>query len=277
MQALFFTPWRHSPDQMAPYADDLVAGMVYLILLLVQADEFNFARLCVIEGYNLLNQHVHGVTPHVAHRLLTHLAGMSRSTQDMVHWVTRAHLLGPDAATPVNRVLLALFFCSPGMLRDPLNRPIPVRLHVPAQPLREGGDAHLYQLMLRELDETEAALDEAAHELSQGHVAGTRAMRTTPAAIGTFRFIVASCRALVLAQCGWREAALAAAERGLQLAQAHVGPTFWIVPLALAYCGLVARSLAQPHLAQDALTLLRRYAPRFPLTLRMMDMIQRQD
>jgi hypothetical protein len=74
MQLLFFTPSRATPESISTRSDDLVACMVYFILLLVQADEFNFARLCITEGYNLLNLHVQAVTPPVAHRLYTHLA-----------------------------------------------------------------------------------------------------------------------------------------------------------------------------------------------------------
>jgi hypothetical protein len=191
----------------------------------------------------------------------------------MIHWVSRAHALGPSAATPVNRVLLALFYCSPGMLRDPLNRPIPTGLHGPARPLTDGKDFQLYQLMLQELDDTEryVAVREAVASLPPFRVSRFESV--------TFRFVLSGCRALVLAQCGWREEALEAAQRGLVLAKERdeaAGPVYWIMPLALSYCGLVGRSLGHDSLAVEAVAIMRRYAPRFPLTLRMIDILTDQ-
>lgn len=104
------------------------------------------ARLCVMQALALTNMHVNIVSPRVAHRVYAHMAGLSRSTADMTHWVGNAHLLGAEAATPINRVTLSLLFCSPSMLRDPLNRPFPPTLHLPTTPLAaKQKDVLLYQ------------------------------------------------------------------------------------------------------------------------------------
>jgi len=184
---------------------------------------------------------------------------------------SRAHALGPAAATPANRVLLGLFYCSPGLLRDPLNRPIPTALHVPPMPLADGKELQLFQLMLQELDDTDRDL-----AVKEQQPALPLPFRVTRSDGLTFRSVLSSCRALVLAQCGWREAALDAAQRGLTLARERddgAGPVYWIMPLALSYCGLVGRSLGQHSLATEAVSIMRRWAPRFPLTLRMIDIL----
>lgn len=121
----------------------------------MESADFNSARLCFSQAYNLHNIHINQITGSVSHRLYAHLAGMSRGTPDMSHWVIDSHLLGPAANTPVNRVVLCVLYCSPSMLRDPHNKPLPTALFIPDSIMQiPYDDSVLYREMLDEVNET---------------------------------------------------------------------------------------------------------------------------
>lgn len=156
------------------------------------------------------------------------------------------------------------------MLRDPLNRPIPTEgLHVPPEPLRDGKEWQLYSLMLQELDDAERLLVPMP--------CAPPPFTLLEADIATHQVVVLACRALVLAQSGWRHDALQAAEKSVSKARIATGQAaYWILPLALSYCGLVARSLGHLALMDAAIQLLQGQASRFPLSRRMIDILHAQ-
>ena len=63
-------------------------------------------------------------------------------------------------------------------------------------------------------------------------------------------------------------------QRGLSLAKSVQNtPMFWAFPLTISYCGLVAKSFGHAALMEEAIAIMQRYLPRFPLTLRMIDIL----
>jgi hypothetical protein len=255
---VFFSSIQLLPELISGFADILVSTLVMLGVFKIETYDFNGARICFVQAYNILNMNIGDVTPQVSHRLFAHMAGMSRSTKDMTHWVNSAHALGAGGSTPINRVMLSLLYCSPSMLRDPKNKPLPTELYVPAsQNLLHSNDLALYQKMLREFDDTDDVVWETEQRNKQQN------METPPDYLFVYKLITEGCRSLVLAQCGFREQALGCAVKCIQYSKILQGRiSFWAIPLALAYAVQVSASLNNLNLFQDGLSLFE-YFPHY--------------
>jgi len=264
--ALFIAPSVLCPDFYATHADTLVACATLLGVLKLESGDFNGARLNFIQAYNVLNMNVSQVTARVAHRLYAHLAGMSRSTIDMNHWLSNAHSLGPEASTPINRVILSLLYCSPSLLRDPKNKVIPLFLQIPSNsaqvPLK---DQTLYKNMLRELDETEAMIWDS--EVTKDNNASSDY-------ITSFKIIIDGCRAMVFAQSGYADQASICAEkciRDSKSLQARV--SYWALPVTLAYSLQVVKTINNQALFNEGLPLLSLYAEHYPIVTQIVQIL----
>jgi len=263
--ALFLAPSVLCPDFYAAHADTLVACATLLGVLKLESGDFNGARLCFIQAFNVLNMNVSEVTPRVAHRLYAHLAGMSRSTIDMNHWLSNAHSLGSEASTPINRVILSLLYCSPSLLRDPKNKPIPLFLQIPQNSTQVSiKDQTLYKNMLRELDETEAMIWES--DASKDN--------QTADYITSFKIIIDGCRSMVFAQSGYADQAAICAEkciRDCKSLQARI--SYWALPVTLAYSLQVVKTLNNQALFNEGLPLLSLYAEHYPIVNQMVQIL----
>jgi len=63
-------------------------------------------------------------------------------------------------------------------------------------------------------------------------------------------------------------------QKGIALAKGVQNtPMFWAFPLTISYCGLVAKCYGYVSLMEEAIVIMQRYLPRFPLTLRMIDIL----
>jgi len=264
--ALFIAPSVLCPDFYATHADTLVACATLLGVLKLESGDFNGARLNFIQAYNVLNMNVSQVTARVAHRLYAHLAGMSRSTIDMNHWLSNAHSLGPEASTPINRVILSLLYCSPSLLRDPKNKVIPLFLQIPSNsaqvPLK---DQTLYKNMLRELDETEAMIWDS--EVTKDNSASSDY-------ITSFKIIIDGCRSMVFAQSGYADQASICAEKCIRdnkSLQARV--SYWALPVTLAYSLQVVKTLNNQALFNEGIPLLSLYAEHYPIVTQIVQIL----
>jgi hypothetical protein len=60
----------HPYLQYAPYADQLVSCMTLYGSYLMESADFNSARLCFSQAYNIHNIHVNQISPSVSHRYI---------------------------------------------------------------------------------------------------------------------------------------------------------------------------------------------------------------
>eukprot|EP01130_Rhizamoeba_saxonica_P007518 TRINITY_DN3040_c0_g1_i1.p1 TRINITY_DN3040_c0_g1~~TRINITY_DN3040_c0_g1_i1.p1 ORF type:complete len:554 (-),score=86.20 TRINITY_DN3040_c0_g1_i1:168-1829(-) len=233
---LFFSYTKLVPEIFASHADKLVSCLYLLSTYEMQSAKFNSARTYISQAYNILNMHVNEITPMVSHRLYAHLAGMSRSTNDMSHWVDNAHLLGTEACSPINRVLLALFYCSPSMLRDPKNEPLPAAILVPLDSkYLPDKDLILYQHMIHELEDTEEYIWNYQKTFPNGPISDNY--------YHSFTMIVEGCRSLVLAQLGCKEPAKIACQKVMDIAKIIRGSVIYFpLVLGLSYALQVCKT-----------------------------------
>eukprot|EP01125_Pyxidicula_operculata_P020536 TRINITY_DN760_c0_g1_i2.p1 TRINITY_DN760_c0_g1~~TRINITY_DN760_c0_g1_i2.p1 ORF type:complete len:522 (+),score=117.59 TRINITY_DN760_c0_g1_i2:1069-2634(+) len=252
-------------------ADHLVAAMSLLGDLKIETNDFNGARTTILHAYSVLNMHVSHVSPAIAHRLYSHMAGVSRSTVDINHWVSNAHLLGKEGNSPLNLVMLSLFYCSPCLLRDPRNRPIPNILQIPISQIHlKQKDVMLYQKMLSEIEETENVLYQsdpysrggAVHP--EDHMGDASDGNLSMDQLLCFRVILTGCRALVLAQCGYQDESLSSAEKCLAFGhQIQNRVMFWPIPVAISYALMVFKSFSQMSSFHTGITMLESFAGHF--------------
>jgi len=201
---------------------------------------------------------VNEVKSDIAHRIYANLAGMSRNTSDMSHWVDNAHLLGREAGTSVNRVFLSLSFCSPSMLRDPKNKPLPPSLYIPEdQSLLAPNDLVLYERMLAELEETEDIVLNEEKMVDQSFMDY----------INSYKMIIYGCRSLVLAQFGCKSQAKICAEKSIQFAKSFINqnPVYFAMALGLAYAVQVCKFLNHTSVYEEGLALIEPYRNYFPI------------
>jgi len=243
--------------------DDLVSCMCLIGSFRMESGDFNVARQSFLQAFNVLNMHVNEVNPELSHRVYANLAGMSRSTSDMSHWVDNAHLLGREAGTPINRVYLSLLYCSPSMLRDPKNKPLPLNLYIPQEQRLPQNDLVLYQRMLVEFDEAEEII---SLEESKINVIGDY--------ITSFKMIVYGCRSLVLAQFGCREQAIICAEKCIKYAQSlKQTAIYFAMALGLAYALQVCKSLNRTHLLNEGIPIMESYRPFYPIVTEILNIL----
>jgi len=155
--------------------------------------------------------------------------------------------------------MLSLLYCSPSMLRDPKNKPLASELFIPpSQNLLQPNDLALYQKMLREFDDTDDLIWDTEQRTKQQNP-----MEGPSDYLFAYKLIIEGCRSLVLAQCGFKEQALASADKCIQFCKILQGRiTFWALPLALAYAIQVSGAMNSLLLFQDGLSLLE-YFPAY--------------
>jgi len=250
------------------YQDDIISCLCLIGSFKVQSGEFNSARQFYLQAFNFLNMHVSDVSPLVSHRVYANLAGMSRSTSDMTHWVDNAHLLGRDAGTLVNRVFLSLLYCSPSMLRDPKNKPLPPHVFIPDNQTIPETDLILFKGMLMEFDETEQLISEA--EKNKPMEGQTEVYDDY---INSYKLIIYGCRSLVLAQIGYKDQAQGYAEKCLQFSKSMKQCAFYFaMALGLSYALQVLKALGHNQLS-EALPILETFRSRYPIVGEMIHII----
>jgi hypothetical protein len=250
------------------YHDDIISSLCAVGAFKVQAGEFNSARQFYLQAFNVLNMHVSDVNPIVSHSVYANLAGMSRSTSDMSHWVDNAHLLGREAGTLVNRVFLSLLYCSPSMLRDPKNKPLPPYVFIPDNHSIPENDLLLFKGMLVEFDETEDLIQET--EKSK-EVHGQSDIFDDY--INSYYLIIYGCRSLVLAQCGYKDQAQECSEKCLQFARSMKQCAFYFaMALGLSYALQVLKTLGHSQLS-EGIPMLETFRSRYPVVAEMINIL----
>jgi hypothetical protein len=258
---MFFSNTSHIPSTAYQnYQDDIISSLCLIGAFKVQSGEFNSARQFYLQAFNFLNMHVSEVVPSLSHRVYANLAGMSRSTSDMTHWVDNAHLLGREAGNLSNRVFLSLFYCSPSLLRDPKNKPIPPGIFIPDNQTAPENDLILFKGMLLEFDDTEQLISEAEKNrpMEQQEVFDDY--------INSYKMILSGCRSLVLAQIGLKEQSQNFAEKCLQLAKSMKQCAFYFeMAIGLSYAIQVLKALGLNNQISEALPILEIFRSRFPV------------
>jgi len=238
--------------------DNLISCLCLVGTFRIESGDFNMARQLYLQAFNILNMHVNDVNPEISHRVYANLSGMSRSTSDMSHWVDNAHLLGNEAGTSINRVHLSILYCSPSMLRDPKNKPLPPHLYIPEENTLRENDSVLYGRMLIEFDDTEEVInqEEAKRENDAVYLDY----------ITSYKMIVYGCRSLVLAQCGCKDQALLCAEKSIHYAKnLKHHATYFAMTLGLAYALQVCKCLGNTILSNDGMVILESYRGFYPV------------
>eukprot|EP01124_Arcella_intermedia_P020147 TRINITY_DN27660_c0_g1_i1.p1 TRINITY_DN27660_c0_g1~~TRINITY_DN27660_c0_g1_i1.p1 ORF type:complete len:617 (+),score=79.65 TRINITY_DN27660_c0_g1_i1:24-1874(+) len=256
------------PEQYVPFADNLVAASTMLGVLKLESGDFNGARLCFIQGLNVLNMHITTVSPTVAHRLYAHMAGMSCSIADRGHWLSSAHSLGAEGETSANRVILVLLYCCPNLLRDTKNNPFPMLLNIAAKPQLKQEEHNLYQKMVKEIEDTENCINWNVEPSKD----------STSECLLSYRIIIDGCRGMVYSQFGLADQSLLYAEKcigeckALQNGQHNI--IYWALPVVLAYSLLIAKSLNNGAIFNEGLPLLAPYCVQYPLVHHMMNILK---
>eukprot|EP01130_Rhizamoeba_saxonica_P001423 TRINITY_DN11283_c0_g1_i1.p1 TRINITY_DN11283_c0_g1~~TRINITY_DN11283_c0_g1_i1.p1 ORF type:complete len:601 (-),score=60.54 TRINITY_DN11283_c0_g1_i1:52-1854(-) len=267
---LFFSSSEILPEIFSKHADQIISCLYLLILHCVQNSDFLQARTYVSLAYNLLNMHVNEVAPNVSHRLYAHLAGMSRSTSDMSHWVDNAHLLGMEGCTPFNRTILALSYCGTSMLRDPRDNPLPAGIHVPVdiKYLHEN-DRILYQHMLQELNETE-------EYIWQYKSIGQYYQKISEEYYQSFAVILEGCRALIYTQIGARDYAFRSCRNAIDIINTIISfdITYFYLILGLSYAVQVCKTYDFKELYQEGLKVLESYQHLYPIMQKILHIIK---
>jgi hypothetical protein len=274
IQYLFNNPRiTEIPNQfLSVFANDLISCLYLFSYYKVQSGEFDIGRQALYYAYNILNMYVNEVNPSISHRIYANMAGMARSTIDMTHWIDNAHLLGIDANTPINRVYSSLLFCSPSLLRDPKNKPLPSNIYVPDVHNLSQEDLMLYQRMLIEFDETE----EIIMKTESGSCTQNDVILTDY--INSFKMIIYGCRALVLTQCSCIDQAIVCAETSIKYAcSLKKQATFFSMALGLSYALLVCKCIGNNELLNMGYPILESYKDIYPLIKDILIILQEKD
>jgi hypothetical protein len=259
------------PNQfLSVFANDLIACLYLFNYYKVQSGEFDVARQTLYYAYNILNMYVNEVNPCISHRIYANMAGMARSTIDMTHWIDNAHLLGIEANTPINRVYSSLLFCSPSLLRDSKNKPLPSNIYVPDVQSLSQEDLMLYQRMLIEFDETEEIIIK-----TEGNCEGNPVLNDY---LTSFKMIIYGCRALVLTQCAFIDQALTCAESAIKFAvQLKRQANYFSMALGLSYALLVCKCIGNTELINIGFPILESYKDTYPLIKEIISILQENE
>jgi hypothetical protein len=255
---------------LSAFANDIISCLYLFSYYKVQSGEFDVARQTLYYAYNILNMYVNEVNPCISHRIYANMAGMARSTIDMTHWIDNAHLLGMEANTPINRVYSSLLFCSPSLLRDPKNKPLPSNIYVPDVQNLSQEDLMLYQRMLIEFDETEEIIMKTEGNCESNPILNDY--------INSFKMIIYGCRALVLTQCACIDQAIVCAESSIKFAcSLKKQASFFSMALGLSYALLVCKCIGNNELLNMGFPILESYKDMYPLIKDVIIILQEKD
>jgi len=216
-------------DEMIPISDVYISSLCLLIDLEMQIGEFVNARRCVLQLFNTFDSCSDEIHPMLSHRVYAYMAGISRNKSDLHHWVENANNLSIESCTPINRVFLSFFHCSPGLLRSKNGKLFSEDLKFPENRNKiETSAIFHYQEMITELMTTE----EVVMQYKNANLGNDMVTEYANACLT----VVYGCRAIVFAMSGNRNNAYICASRTLEITSALGGHVmFQLVPISIAY------------------------------------------
>jgi len=237
----------------------IVSSLCLLIDLQIQEGDFKKARRIILDAYEVLDSHMDLVHPMVAHRVYSFMAGFSRNKGDLSHWVENANILGIESSTPINRVFLSFYQCSPGLLRSDGNILYPDNLSFPSsRNYADHFELVYFQQMITELMNTEEI------------VASYAAQHYSDPLIAEYAnccyVVIHGCRSIIYAQSGNANNAYVCANKTFEYANLLKGEiVFQLIPLSLAYALKVLLSLGSFPIFEEGMRYLDVYSNCYPV------------
>jgi hypothetical protein len=235
----------------------LVTTLLLLGIFKLTIDEVDLARAFFLHAWNYLRLQNDTINPAIYHRTIAMAVGMSTSSDDRLHWLTKAESIPKEGQTLDNRVILAFVWISPLLRETPSN----LFISLPSAPVlvtsKEGMEL---QTMLRYLKETEEAINTGVEQMKEND-------RFDLDAFNAFRVIVSACRAIVLSHLGFKAQAIDAVLMAVECfeKQKRLFVADPATAIALSYAIQVGRHFQESTLAKKGLTMLGEYNERCPI------------
>jgi len=244
--------------QIHGVSDIYISSLCLLIDVKMQMGEFTTARRIVLQLFNIFDACCNEIHPMLAHRVYSYMSGISRNQRDMQHWIDNAKNLSAESSTPINRVFLSFFHCSPGLLRSKTGSVFSDDLRFPEN--RNTLDSfeifHL-QEMITELMTTEDVIMQYKTSNLGNHLVD----EYTNACL----VVVYGCRSLVFARSGNRNNAYICANKTLEMCSVLVGNViFQLIPFAISYALKVLLHIGYHPMFEKGLEYLKVYSNFYP-------------
>jgi len=237
----------------------VVSSLCLLIDLLIQEGDFKKARRIILDAFEVLDSHIELIHPMITHRVYSFMAGFSRNKSDLSHWVDNANGLSLESSTPINRVFLSFFQCSPGLLRSEGDILFPDSLNFPnSRNIGDHFEVMYYQQMITELLHTE----ELVVSYTEQHFADPLISEYANCCY----VVIHGCRAIAYAQSGNANNAYLYANKTFEFASLLKGDiVFQLIPISIAYALKVLLSLGSFPVFEEGMRFLDVYSNCYPI------------